>query len=352
MPSATHDTSPVRTGASVVPTDRDDAALTRPERNPADLTIVVVSFNDGRWLERCLTSVRERTAGLEVDLVLVDNGSDGAHELVRRRFGGVRTLTTQNRGFANANNVALTPGFGRYVLFLNPDTEVIDGDIAELVAMLDRRPEIGVAGVRQVTADGTLWPTIRYFPSFPRALGDALGLERWRGRPRWAGERELDAGRYERECECDWTSGSFMLARAEALQSAGLFDERFFLFSEETDLCRRIKQAGWIVRHIPSVTIVHHAGKGGVQARIAAQAAFSRRLYAAKHLPRPHRGAYLAAIALGHALRAGLYRPTSPAPHHAASRLALRTLLGLSEPPFGLPPQVAVTPRRGSGPEH
>ena len=84
-----------------------------------------------------------------------------------------------------------------------------------------RRPEVGLVGVRQLTGDGILWPTIRYFPSFGRAIGEALASERWPARPRWAGERELDLDLYEREHPCDWTSGSFMLARREALMSSG-----------------------------------------------------------------------------------------------------------------------------------
>src|SRR4029078_2118354 len=106
-------------------------------------------------------------------------------------------------------------------------------------AAMDARPEVGLAGVKQVTGDGELFPTIRLFPTALRAFGDALALERWQGRPRFLGERELDMAVYEREVECDWTSGSFMLARREALLSAGLMDERFFIYSEEPDLCLR-----------------------------------------------------------------------------------------------------------------
>src|SRR5581483_11936997 len=101
-----------------------------------------------------------------------------------------------------------------------------------------------------------------------RALGDALFAERIPRRPRWLGERELDANRYDREFECDWTTGSFMLVRREALESAGCFDERFFMYSEETDLCRRIKTAGWQIRHVPHMTILHHVTKDGVKPHI------------------------------------------------------------------------------------
>jgi GT2 family glycosyltransferase len=323
-------------------------AAAAPEPSPfrqADLTVVIVSFNDRHWLDACLRSLEDHAGPVVVDVVVVDNGTDGAHEFVREHFPDVRTMQTDNRGFSHANNTALIEGVGRYALILNPDTELIDGSLAEMIEALDARPEVGVAGVRQVTADGVLWPTIRRFPSFGRALGDALGLERWARRPSWAGERELDLRLYEQEVECDWTSGSYMLIRREALLAAGLFDERFFLYSEEPDLCIRVKTAGWGVRHLPVMTILHHAGKGGARPKMAAQEAYARRQYARKHLQAPHKQAYLAAIALGYLLR--VLRADSTGPSREAARLALRTLLGAAPPPFGRPMEVALSRTAG-----
>ena len=102
---------------------------------------------------------------------------------------------------------------------------------------------------------------------------------------------------YEQDFECDWISGSFMLVRREALQSAGFMDERFFLFCDETDLCLRIKQAGWEVRHLPDLTILHHAGKAGWNPKLEAQGAYAKRLYMQKHFSPPHRLAAIAALA-------------------------------------------------------
>lgn len=314
-----------------------------PMTAPADLTIIVVSYNDRGWLEPCLTSIQRRAGDISLDVVLVDNGTDGAHAYVEAEFPEVRVVRTENRGFAHANNRGLMAGTGRYVLFLNPDTELLEGTLAGLVAALDERPEVGLVGVKQVTADGTLWPTMRYFPGVARALGDALALERFPGRPRWAGERELDMARYENETDCDWVSGSFMLARREALLSAGLFDERFFLYSEEPDLCLRMNRAGWTVRHLPTMTILHHSGKGGTRPKMTAQDAFTRRQYARKHFSRSRRAAYLAAVGAGHLLRLTLHDDTSRPESSAAARLALRTLVGREGAPFRQPPQTALS---------
>ena len=148
---------------------------------------------------------------------------------------------------------------------------------------------------------------------------------------------------YEREWPCDWTSGSFMLMRREALLSAGLLDERSFIYSEEPDLCLRMTTAGWEIRHLPQMTIVHHAGKGGIRPRMVAQVAFSRKQYAGKHFGRVQRALFLSACGLGLLIRA-VGGGAHAAARREAARRALGTLVGRVEPPFGAPPQTAVSP--------
>lgn len=307
-----------------------------------DLAIIVVSTNEAVWLRPCLESIYRRAGDLALDVVVADNEStDGTRELVETEFPRARVVTCPNRGFAHANNRGLQTTDARYALFLNPDTEILDGTFAELVDALDRRPSVGLAGVKQLMPDGTLFPTVRRFPNAIRALGEALGSERLRFRANWFGERELRLGRYERELDCDWTSGSFMIARREALESAGYMDERFFIYSEEPDLCLRMKRAGWEVRHLPVMTILHHADKAGPNPRMAAQDAYARLQYARKHLTPAHGAAYRSALALRWLLRlvaGGQRRDTA--------RAALGILLGRAAPPFGAPPGQAVAPRR------
>lgn len=318
----------------------------RPQTtDDADLAIIIISTNEAHWLTPCLTTIFERAGGARLDVVVVDNMStDGTAELVEREFPDARVVTCPNRGFAHANNRGLETCTARYALFLNPDTEVVAGTFGELVAAMDARPSTGLAGVRQITADGELFPTIRHFPNALRALGEAVAAERWLpGQRRWLGEREPDLSRYDEEVECDWTSGSFMLARREALLSAGFMDERFFIYSEEPDLCLRLRRAGWGVRHLPTMTIVHHANKGGIRPRMIAQDAYARRQYASKHFAAPHRALYLTALGARHALRAApLGRGERAASRRAAARQALGTLTGRQPPPFGAPPATAI----------
>jgi N-acetylglucosaminyl-diphospho-decaprenol L-rhamnosyltransferase len=321
------------------------ATIPKSRLRSHDLAIVVVSSNDISWLEPCLRTVYAHAGDVSLDVVVVDNtAGHAAREFVEASFPHARVVTAENHGFGHANNRGALTCDARYVLFLNPDTEIVTGTFEDLVAAMDARPTVGLAGVRQVTGDGELYPTVRYFPTVSRAIGEALGSERWPVRPRWSGERELDLTGYDTELDCDWTTGAFMLVRAEALLSAGLLDERFFLYSEEPDLSQRIKRAGWDVRHLPTMTIVHHAGKAGVVPKMVAQSAYARRQYALKHFSRPYAAAYLAAYSAHHALRCIVASSAKDAARRDAARSALRAVAGRSGSPYEPPPPTALRP--------
>jgi GT2 family glycosyltransferase len=315
-----------------------------------DVAIVIVSTNEGSWLRPCLSSILDHVGNVDMDVVVADNASvDGTRELVESEFPWARVVTCENKGFAHANNRALMTCDARYVLFLNPDTEIRDGTLEDLVRALDERPTVGLVGVRQLTPpDGVLFPTIRRRPTALRGLCEALGSERLPFRARWLGERELNMDLYDRETPCDWVSGSFLFTRREAIESAGFMDERFFIYSEETDLCHRIRCDGWEIRHLPLMTILHHFEKVGISPKMVAQGAYARRQFARKNFSPLHRAAYVATLYIRHLLRAALVggERVHARERRAASRLALRVLLGLEPPPFGQPPRVAVSTER------
>jgi N-acetylglucosaminyl-diphospho-decaprenol L-rhamnosyltransferase len=312
-----------------------------------DLAIIIVSTNEAHWLRPCLSSVLEHQGDCSLDLVVVDNASeDGTDELVAEAFPNARVVASENHGFAHANNRGLMTTDSRYVLFLNPDTEIVEGTFAGLIQRLDELPEAGLAGVVQLTSDGEVYPTIRRFPSPLRALGQAAIGERFPFRVPRLQERELDLSVYERETPCDWTSGSFMLARREALESSGYLDERFFIYSEEPDLCLRMKRDGWQIIHLPDMRIVHHAGKAGVRPKMSAQEAYARMQYAHKFFSRPQRLVYAGALALGYGVRAIRLGGPARSDRRAGARAAFRIVVGLDGPPFGEPPHQAVALRR------
>ncbi len=310
-----------------------------------DIAIIIVTYNSAGWIEACLNSLFSNLGGLVADVVVVDAGSlDRTVDIVAAGFPGVRLIRCRNRGFGYANNRALMTCDARYVLFLNPDTEILKGSIGDLIDGLDRRPGVGLVGVRQVNAEGDLDPTIRRFPNALRAFGDNFSAERLPKRPRWLGEREVDLALYDCEVECDWTSGSFMLARREALESSGFFDERFFMYSEETDLCWRIKSAGWEVRHLPSMTIRHYGADVPVKPSLESLKFHSRISYARKHFSRTHRALHFAVLTAALSLRS-VYagRGEVGRRRRTASRMALRTILGRSPAPYGVPSEYAVS---------
>jgi N-acetylglucosaminyl-diphospho-decaprenol L-rhamnosyltransferase len=309
-----------------------------------DLAIIIISTNERHWLGPCLSTVFDHAGTATLDVIVVDNQStDGTREFVETEFPQARVVASQNGGFGYANNRGWESANARYGLFLNPDTEIVDGTFGELVDALDARPDVGLAGVRQIMGDGSLYPSMRRFPNALRALGEALRCEQWPAQPSWAGERVIDMDAYEHEQECDWTVGAFMIARREALLSAGTMDERFFLQCEEPDLCLRMRRAGWTVRHLPLMTIIHHAGKAGRDPRMAAQDAFARRQYAFKHFSPAHRTAYLSAISVRHSLRAYLpgRGPDKGEARRRAARRALGAIRGKDAAPFCAPPPSA-----------
>jgi N-acetylglucosaminyl-diphospho-decaprenol L-rhamnosyltransferase len=298
-----------------------------------DLEVVIVSHKDERWLTRCVESLEDAAGACAYRATIVENGG---LPISFRATPKVRVLYTPNRGFGAANNAGAIGSDAEFLFFLNPDTELARGSLELLVRAFRERPAVGLIAVRQVTSDGRLWPSLHRFPSVRRELAHAFANEKWPGPGKRLGERVLDFDRYSHSGPFDWTTGAALAIRREAFEAVGGFDERFFLFSEETDLCRRAQDAGWEADVEPRITIIHHAGKAGVQPRREAQMAYARLQYAKKHFSRPRAAAYHTTLVINHLLRLAVLRfrggtESSSAP---ASAMALRVLLGRSAPPF------------------
>src|SRR5918997_270403 len=134
-----------------------------------DLAVIVVSTNEAYWVRPCLHTVEAHLGGVDADIVVVDNYStDGTAEMVSHEFPRARVVSSANHGFSHANNRALMTCDARYLLLLNPDTEVVKGTFEDLTAYMDARPEVGLLGVRQILPDGAVHPTIRRFPNAVR----------------------------------------------------------------------------------------------------------------------------------------------------------------------------------------
>jgi GT2 family glycosyltransferase len=220
-----------------------------------DVSVVVVTLNALPWLERCLESVK----GHEV--VVVDHGStDGTLELVRKRFPDVRVVEQANQGMGGGNNAGMRVAGGRYWLLLNSDAWVVGDAVEQLVAFADDHPRAAVVGPRLRNTDGTLQRSVRAEPTVWRLATEYLGIRKLAPRsnllnPLYVGGFAHDAVR-----EADWLSGAALLVRREAAEAVGLFDEAFFMFSEEVDWLTRFRHAGWAVLFFPGAEVVHVGG--------------------------------------------------------------------------------------------
>jgi N-acetylglucosaminyl-diphospho-decaprenol L-rhamnosyltransferase len=319
-----------------------------------DLSVIIVTYN-GR--EKALATLRSglaATGAARVQWIVVDSGSrDGVCEAIEATWPEVEVIYSGNHGFAAGNNVGLRRARGRYMLLMNPDIEIARGDLGELVALMDARPEVGIASVIQRGADGRLQRSIRRFPSILRDLGESLFSARWPVLGTFS-ELELRDARYETEHSVDWMVGAFLIARAEAVRTVGLMDERYFLYSEEIDWCYRIRQHGWDARHLPQLSVVHHVG-GRDRGDLMAQLAQSRKLFAHKHFGPFKSRSIRASLVLGHVLRLITLAPAATRSPSGRSRMraeytALAVQSGLRTPPAlgagARPPQVPGGPER------
>jgi len=244
-----------------------------------DLSVVIVSWNVRELLRRCLQSVvyspqssvlsrtQDDDQGLRTEIIVVDNASsDGSVEMVRAEFPQVRLIANErNLGFTRGNNQGLALSRGRYVLFLNPDTEVVGDALATMVHYMDDHPDVGALGPLLRYPDGSVQSSRRRFPTLGTALFESTLLELWWPGNPWARRYRMADWPDDVEQEVDWVVGACLLARREVLDQVGGFDEGFFMYSEEMDLCRRIKAAGWRVVYLPSAQVIHHEGKSSEQ---------------------------------------------------------------------------------------
>ncbi len=225
--------------------------------SPPDLSVVVVNWNSFRLLEAALDSLAAQTSGISYEVIVVDNGStrDGSAELIPQRFPGVRFLANrENLGFGKANNQAFAVAKGRHVLLLNADTRQIENALGRSVEYLDRHSEVGALGILHLNDDAALSVQPSWH-RFPRPLDDLKGLLRM-GLP-------LPPPHAAEERDVPWACASFLMVRRECLEQVGGFDERFFIYDEDIDWCRRIGRAGWAIRFWPGARFVHVGSASG-----------------------------------------------------------------------------------------
>jgi GT2 family glycosyltransferase len=214
---------------------------------------------------------------LTIEIIVVDNAStDGSVDMVRAEFPQVTLIANpSNTGFPAANNLGIAAAQGRYVLLLNPDTEVLGQALATLVGYMDAHPDVGIVGPQLLHPDGSIQSSRRRFPTLATLFLESTWLER-RAPPGLLRRYYFLDQPYRVTLDVDWVTGAAMLARHEAIEQVGGIDEGFFMYSEELDWCRRVKAAGWRVVYHPAAQIIHHMGKSSEQAVPARHVNFQR----------------------------------------------------------------------------
>lgn len=262
------------------------------------LSIVIVHYRTRELTLQCLRSIMEFRPRVPHEVVLIDNGSgDGIMNAVADEFPEIQFIEAgRNDGFSRANNLAIFNTHGRYVLLLNSDTKLIEPVFDRLVQYMDANPAVGCVGPQHVDGSGKHQVSYGKFPNlfteFLRKIVDyQIALNDWdiRGylKEFCSGEREVD-----------WLSGSCLLVRREALYQTGLFDESYFMYFEDIDLCKRVRDRGWKVVFCPQGKLIHYSGQSVKQNILAGLVAYrqSQIYFARKHYGR--RGDYLVRLFL------------------------------------------------------
>lgn len=233
------------------------------------LSVVVVSFNTRDVLRECLNALRAEIDGLPAEVFIVDNNSsDGSPDMVASCFPEFHVATSSvNLGFAAANNLVFPRCAGTYVVLLNSDAFLLHGNLSRAIAHMDSHPDAGMGGAQLVGRDGSWQPSARMFPSVLNEFLSLSGLSARFAQSRLFGRQDRTWADQNQPTPTDWVPGAFAIIRRQVLETVGYFDESFFLYHEEVDLCRRIKSAGFEIWYWPDIVVVHLGGESSKTVR-------------------------------------------------------------------------------------
>ncbi len=229
-----------------------------------DLSIIIVNWNARDYLRKCLESVYINSDQLSLEVFVVDNGSvDNSVDMIKRDFPDVSLIENKsNHGFGAANNQALRRCAGEFALILNPDTEVCPGSLRKMVDFLRQNPRAGAVGAKLLNPDGSIQLTCaRNFPTIVTEFFWLTTLFRRFPKNRLVGYYLMSYWDHKDERAVDCLSGACVLVRRDILQKLDFFDEDYFMYGEDVDLCYRIKKSGWQIWYLPEAQLIHY-GRG------------------------------------------------------------------------------------------
>ncbi|MDP3888601.1 MAG: glycosyltransferase family 2 protein [bacterium] len=219
-------------------------------------SIIIVNFNTKDLLDECLSSL-SKDESVEKEIIVIDNDSkDSSVEMVKKKYKDVKLIENQeNLGFAKANNQGLNKATGDFILLLNSDTQLKSDVLSKMVEFAKNHQEAGVVGARLLNADGSIQPSLYHFPSIVGAM-----WQYWMGKEK---VYEKYAAEGNSPVSVDAVVGAAMLIPKRTLNNVGLLDERYFMYFEDLDYCRRVKKAGFKVYYLPEAEIFHYHGASG-----------------------------------------------------------------------------------------
>lgn len=274
-----------------------------------DISIIIINWNSAGYVRKCLQSVAENLRGLEFETIVIDNGSfDSCGKIVLDEFPDVRFIQSEdNLGFAKANNLGSEKSTGEYLLFLNPDTEILDGAIQGMASLIRCLPRAGVLGCRLLNSDGsTQTSCVQAFPTVFNQMFDSDMVNRWLP--------VLTTGRIgyneKNPTPVQVISGACMMIKKTVFEEVGKFSPEYFMYTEDLDLCYKVREAGYLNYYTGAFSIIHHGGGSSNQRNENSYANIQMRESIFKFLKKtrgkPYAGIYKMAMLLSGVMRLGL----------------------------------------------
>ncbi len=297
-----------------------------------DLSVVIVTWNCRDFAKDCLRSLAT-VVGIPFEVIVVDNAStDGTAAMIARVFPDVRLITSaENLGFAKANNLGIRASRGRFVALINPDVVLLEGCVARALDVMSSESSIGMVGPRMLGPDGRTRRSGMSAPSLWNSLCDALALHTMFARSRLVGGQMMAHFSWDVRADVDVLNGWFWVIRREAINDVGLMDERFFMYGEDLDWCKRFRAKGWRILFEPSAAAIHFGGGSSQAAPIRFYLEMHRANleYWRKHHGSMARGCHLLIVIAHHTLRVAtfglshfLLRARDPSLHAKTARSA------------------------------
>lgn len=272
-----------------------------------DISIIIVSWNASDFLEKCIQSILKESSNIQFEIIVVDNDStDGSPEMLQNLFPSVNLIrNNENFGFAKANNIGIRKARGNYICLINSDVEVLPECFVRMLEYMKKNPEIGMLGPQILNPDETVQRTCRGWPTLWNLFCRAIALDTLFPKMKMFSCREMTYWAQDSIREIEVLSGCFLMVRRGAMDKVGLLDERFFIYAEDVDWCKRFWMAGWKVVYYPLAQSIHYGGASSENAPVRFYLEMQRAnlCYWQKHHGGLAQKGYICIVAFHHVIR-------------------------------------------------